>query len=485
MGCSVKSGYKKIDRIEKDSQIIVQPGTFVIENKNNFHDVYRLNATIGTGTFGEVRACFHRVSGQKRAVKIIRKDLLTSTQQREMVDNEIRILKLLDHPNIVKINEFFEESKRLYIVMEFCYGGELFNEIIKKGNLSESHSAMIMKEIFLSLEYLHSKRIVHRDIKPENIIFEDKNDCFNIKIIDFGTAVINNAQQRLKGNAGTVYYMSPEIITGNYTHLCDIWSAGVILYILLAGFPPFAGKNYHEIIDKISNQSYDLTSEPWPRISDSAKNLIKNLLCPETKRFNSKQVLENEWIQQYSITPIENIKLREVLENLRRFRSATILREAIRTYIMSQYITAHDAKDLKEIFLIIDADHDGKISYEELKNEYLKITGEIEAEEIVEKIMNEVDSDKNGYIEYSEFLKANIDTKKFLSKKNFDEAFQLFDKDGNGKISAEELKNILEGDNIVDSNAWSKIIQEFDINGDGEIDIDEFNQLLNSLGETD
>ena len=151
---------------------------------------------------------------------------------------------------------------------------------------------------------------------------------------------------------------------------------------------------------------------------------------------------------------------------------------------MSQYISANDTKDLKEIFMVIDVDHDGKISQQELKNEYLKIMDEVEAEKIVQKVMDEVDSDKNGYIEYSEFLKANLDNKKIMSKENLNAAFRMFDKDEDGKINAEEVKNILQGGNeFIDIQIWRDILQEFDINGNGEIDLNEFSQLLKTVSE--
>ena len=170
MGCSIKPHYKPLPpHLAQDTRLILQPGTFIRENEHSFQDIYRLSKLIGTGTFGEVRICVHRLTGLKRAVKIIRKDLLTSAHQRAMLDNEIRILRTLDHPHVIRLNEFFEEVKRLYIVMEYCKGGELFGEIVKRGSLSENQAACIMKQIFLTLEYLHGQGIVHRDMKPENI----------------------------------------------------------------------------------------------------------------------------------------------------------------------------------------------------------------------------------------------------------------------------------------------------------------------------
>lgn len=481
MGCSVRTQFKAVKAVSsQDSHIIVQPGTFVRENDNSFQDIYRLGKLLGTGTFGEVRICMHRVSGLKRAVKIIRKDLLTSAHQRATLDNEIKILKSLDHPNIVRVNEFFEEVKRLYIVMEYCKGGELFGEIVKKGYLTEGQAVIIMKQIFLTLEYLHSQGIIHRDLKPENIMLEEKHDVMNIKIIDFGTAIVNNTRYKMIGNAGTIYYMSPEILVGNYTYLCDVWSAGVIMYIILSGSPPFDGKSNLEIMEKIQIGKFSLDSEQWVGVSEAAKQLLQRILTPEAERITSKQALEDVWITNNSVD-LTRSQITRVLSKLKDFRSTSVLREAIRTYITTQYISAYDIKDLKAVFMDMDKDHDGKISYEELMKEYLKIMDEKEARKISALVMNEVDSDKDGFIEYSEFLKANLDTKKVMSVENLNAAFRMFDQDGNGKISAEEIKMMLQGDNIVDTEIWSKIIQEFDVNGDGEIDMEEFGLLIKSF----
>ncbi|OMJ93397.1 hypothetical protein SteCoe_3639 [Stentor coeruleus] len=483
MGCSIKPQFKKVPtKLEPPNHVVVQPGNFVLENEHSFQDVYRLGKLLGTGTFGEVRVCAHRSSLIKRAVKIIRKDLLTSAHHRETLDNEIKILKSLDHPNIIRVYEFFEEVKRLYIVMEYCKGGELFSEIVERGGLSESCSACIMKQIFLTLEYLKKLGVVHRDLKPENILLEEKHDITNIKIIDFGTALIlNETGVKIKGNAGTVFYMSPEVFDGMYTVSCDMWSAGIIMYIMLSGYPPFDGKNNQEIMESIKQGSFSLTNNPWPNISDSAKALINQLLCKEEVRLTPEEALKHKWIIANNKNSVHESKVTKTLNNLRDFRSTSILRDAIKTYITTQYISASDIKDLKEVFMSIDANHDGKISGSELINEYSKIMDEEEAKDLVEKIIKEVDLDKNGYIDYSEFLRANLDNKKVLSEEHLTAAFRLFDHDGNGKISAEEMKRILEGERALDASIWSKVIQEFDVNGDGEIDIEEFGLLLKTI----
>lgn len=480
MGCTINTKFRKPIEVEAKpgKEIVLVPGSFVQENENNFSDIYRLGKVIGTGTYGEVRLCYHRESNSKRAVKIIRKDLMTSEVLRSNLDKEISILRSLDHPNIVRIYEFFEEVKRLYIVMEFCKGGELFAEIVKRKYLTEVHAAHIMKELLGTIEYLHERNIAHRDLKPENIMLEERHDLMNIKIIDFGVATLFNGKN-LQGIYGTMFYIAPEVLMGSYDSGCDIWSCGVILYILLSGYPPFDGKSDTEITEKIKSMNLSLDHEPWPRISPEAKDLLTKLICPAKKRITAHQALQHPWITSLVKRELPKTEVySEALKNLKNFRSTSILRDAVNTFITTQFISANDTKDLREVFRNMDKNGDGKLSKEELLDEYLKIMGESEAKEEVDRIMKEVDSDNNGFIDYSEFLKGSLDSSKVLSIQNLKLAFQMFDQDGNGTISASELRKVIAGKGLADNKIWNEIIMEVDQNGDGEIDIAEFEKII-------
>lgn len=480
MGCTVSTKFKKpIENEQKVvKEVILAPGAFVNENENKFADIYRLGKLIGTGTYGEVRMCFHRESGTKRAVKIIRKDLMTNEGLRANLDKEISILRTLDHPNVVRIYEFFEEVKRLYIVMEFCKGGELFAEIVKRKYLTEIHAAHIMYQLFSTLDYLHGRGIMHRDLKPENILLEERHDVMNIKIIDFGAATIFD-DKPINGIVGTMFYIAPDVFQGNYDFMCDIWSCGVILYILLAGYPPFDGKSDQEIISRIKSYEYSTSQEPWSNISQDAKDLLGKLLCQSKKRVSSRQALAEPWITNLVKRELPSTEvMSEALKNLKNFRSTSILRDAVNTFITTQFISASDTKDLREVFRKMDKNGDGKLSREELLEEYTKIMEESEAQAEVERIMHEVDSDNNGFIDYSEFLKGSLDSSKVLSLENLKLAFQMFDQDGSGTISAGELKKVIAGKGLADNKIWNDIIIQVDQNGDGEIDMLEFQKII-------
>ena len=227
MGCSIASEKRKISlsqniaKVSTMKEIMLKPGLFVSENDNKFLEIYKIGSILGTGSYGEVRSCYHRENNEKRAVKIFKKQHYSSESKKSKLLSEISVLKSLDHPNIIKIFEFFEDSKRIYIVMEYCGGGELFTEIIKRKNFNEIHAAQIMHQILSVLAYLHEKSIIHRDIKPENILLEEQYEALNIKIIDFGTAIKTHGSP-VTGVIGSLYYMAPEVFSGQYNEKVDI-----------------------------------------------------------------------------------------------------------------------------------------------------------------------------------------------------------------------------------------------------------------------
>ncbi|CAG9323811.1 unnamed protein product [Blepharisma stoltei] len=488
--CSIGSKFRRVKslnsngtleekKIHSVGEIVVQASNFVRENENKFQDVYRLGQALGTGGSGEVKICFHRETNIKRAVKIFRKDLITNEAAKVNLEKEINILKTLDHPNIVRIYEYFEDSKRLYIIMEFCKGGELFDEIIKRQTFSENHAAQIMYQLLSAVAYLHNLNIIHRDLKPENILLEERNDSLNIKLIDFGTATYMTPSRPTVGASGTAYYIAPEVLAGRYTEKCDLWSCGIIMYILLSGFPPFDGKTEDEIMSKVSSGKVNFSVNPWPNISAEAKELLTSLLCPEETRISASDALQHLWITTRINRTITNKEmLNEVLTNLRNFHTSNKLRDAVHTFIATQCMTQQDTKDLKEIFLLIDKNGDGKISKEDLIEQYTSILGAEEAASEVAKIMKEVDTDKNGFVDYTEFLKASLNVEKVLSAGNLKTAFRVFDRDGSGTISASELRKILEGGIPSDERVWNEIISQVDQNGDGEIDLQEFQDII-------
>ena len=204
-------------------------------------EYYKLGRIVGTGAFGEVRICLHKETNTQRAMKILSKTKMDE-EDLELLENEVNILKELDHPNLIKMFEFFEDQKRLIIITEYCKGGELFDEIIARNKFREGDAAFLMKQILSVVNYIHTKGIAHRDIKPENILLEESKDFETIKLVDFGTAIHTDPDKPLNETLGTPYYIAPEVLMGSYDERCDVWSCGVMLYIFLTGDAPFSGE---------------------------------------------------------------------------------------------------------------------------------------------------------------------------------------------------------------------------------------------------
>lgn len=222
MGC-ILTKPKKIGPVSNPTtQIRISPGTFILERTEVFNSEYEVAHQLGHGAFSTVYQCIEKMTGKVRAVKIVSKkglnsDHMTSTFKLQ----EIQVLKQLDHPNILKVFQIFEDKKSFYVVMEFCSGGELFNKITKKRTFTEHEAAKIMYQLLSAVAYCHSKNIIHRDIKPENILLDERNDDFMIKVADFGSSVIFDVKTKISGCYGSVYYIAPEVLLNTYNEKCD------------------------------------------------------------------------------------------------------------------------------------------------------------------------------------------------------------------------------------------------------------------------
>lgn len=459
---------------------IISPSIFMNMADKKFNEVYQIGKKLGAGAYSEVHFCTHIEHNISRAVKMINKRSLESETSKSQFIAEINILKMLDHPNIVRASEFFEDENRYYIVMEYCEGGELFNEIVQHKQFTEYQTAQIVKQVLGCIIYLHGIGVVHRDLKPENLLLEEQYDLLNIKLIDFGVATRINKKQ-ITGVIGTPSYVAPEVITGKYNEKCDVWSAGVIMYILLSGFPPFQANTQEQLFEEIKNYNYALNAYGWEYVSSNAKDLIKKIFLPEKKRISADMALKHDWIVAQLRRDGKDLNsVKKVLDKLLDFKGQNKLQEASNLFIITQLMSNKEIKEARDIFRELDSNADGKLSREELINGYKKFIPVASAEALVDKIMKEVDSDKSGFIDYNEFLKATIDIQSIASPEYLQSAFNLFDKDRSGKISVEELKTVLQGGED-DDHIFEDILKQVDKNGDGEIDLEEFSAILKKM----
>ncbi|XP_073064339.1 calcium-dependent protein kinase 26-like [Primulina eburnea] len=265
----------------------------------NLSDQYNLGEHLGWGQFGIIRECIDKFSGEVLACKSISKDRLVTQEDVRSIKLEIEIMSTLSgHPNVVDLKAVYEEEDYVHLVMELCAGGELFHKLEKHGRFSESEARVLFRHLMQVLMYCHDKGVVHRDLKPENILLATKSSSSPIKLADFGLATYIKPGQKLHGTVGSPFYIAPEVLAGGYDQAADVWSAGVILYILLSGIPPFWGKTKSRIFDAVRAADLRFQSNPWDFISDSAKQLITGMLCRDTSnRFTPKQVLDHSWVK--------------------------------------------------------------------------------------------------------------------------------------------------------------------------------------------
>lgn len=248
---------------------------------------------MGRGRCGHVRKCRHKVTKTKRAVKILEKEMMS---ERDIVrfEHELEIFKDLDHPNIIKILEMYEDTKRFYLIMELCTGGELYDEIIFKKKIDEAPACHIITQVIEAIAFCHRRGIVHRDIKPENILLDSKRR-YNTKLVDFGSSWRIEEGKRFQHMVGTAYYIAPEVLLNDYDQKCDIWSIGVILFMMLTGNPPFDGKDDREIIRNIRIGQFSM--KELKTKSTECKDFIRLVLAVDPKRrLSAKEAMRHPWI---------------------------------------------------------------------------------------------------------------------------------------------------------------------------------------------
>ena len=486
-----KSDLNGANKVTIDTNLLVTKGT--TNNKNN----YKRTKILGQGSFGTVFLVKHKILNTYFAMKVIKKT--NKSEKDEVLMNEINILRKMDHPNIVKITDFYTTNTEYILVTEYCPEGELFYEIKNFAPFNEALTGWYMKQILSAVCYCHKLKIIHRDLKPENILISKKNkNGFNlVKVIDFGTAIIFNKNKNDKSLTGSVYYICPEVLSKNrnYTEKCDVWSCGIIMYILLTGLPPFNGDSDEEIVTKIKNGRFNMEKYPWPIISSQAKDLIKKLLeFDPNKRVTAEEALNHPWFESKQVQSEDNAGLLKIknpnklLNNLINFRSDNILGNTVFAYLIHNNIQLNQVHEAIKLFNKIDKNGDGQICREELYKgleSFLKLSGK-ELKEKVDIIFNNIDTDHNGYIEYEEFLRAAVDKEYFLSDNFLKFAFDYFDRDKNGEISYNEIKQLFyQNDknkhNTEAQNQLLKNFEEMDINGDGVLSYEEFAKMTKKL----
>ena len=524
--------------------IKVNAKNFIVQRTKNISEAYEKLQFLGQGAFGSVYKVVRKNSGTReiiRALKeISKKSMNVSEESKEEIKNEIEVLKNIDHPNIMKIFEFFEDENNIYLVNEFCGGGDVAGMNDKYGLFPEFFLKYVMFQVFLAISFLHSNKVVHGDIKRENIAFvyqgkkKEKNEfeeffqtlfkdkdlqeelnespgienlsenaqklieeiCnYEMKILDFGSAKMKKngkLKEKLSGVTGTVYYCSPEVVKDKYDFECDEWSCGVMMYILLTGYPPFVGENEDEIFDNILKQDLNLNVPQLKNISESCKDLINQLLEKDAnKRINAEDALKHDFFTSgINVGNLLKGKFKENSDYLKKMfnkkgtqlrgkKKSSKFRDVVIAYIALNFSEQDVEKKAKQIFMEMSG---GNKHYLITKDTFVpkmeKIFKGLTKNEI-EELFDSIDENETGNIEYEELIRALTDKEKLLSDKNLKEAFNFFDKDNSGSITWNEIAEIVYPEGKIPKNTIKEFLNEIGEQDENmKIDYFEFKKIL-------
>ena len=445
--------------------------------------LFKKGKTLGAGITGEVIEAVRVDSNETYAIKSINLTRVDPAQLNEL-RNEVQILRTLDHPNIVQLYNVFEDAKNMYLVMEFMEGGELARRRLTR----ESQAVTVITQVLSAIRYCHERNVCHRDLKLENILFVGP-DALEVKLIDFGLGASYQKQMKngkkagkrmLMTTCGTVYFMAPEVPRGAYTEKCDLWSIGVMTYMMLTGTPPFNGSSESEVMDKIKRKKPRYNQPVWGKVSPHAKEFVQNLLQKDAaQRWSADQALKSPWLKKFKDVGM-NEKTRDnelefdIVGNMKRFASFNRLQKAAMLAVAFDMSHAEIGK-LREAFQAMDTDNTGYLTFHELQATLERYGGAdshgMDAGKI-RQIFDQLDQDKTGQIRYLEFIAAALDLNLEKDGNRLKAAFKKLDIDGSGKITKDNLREVLGRE--YEPEMVEQMIAEADIKDTGDIDYEEF-----------
>ncbi|KAL0393617.1 UNVERIFIED_CONTAM: Calcium-dependent protein kinase [Sesamum latifolium] len=441
---------------------------------SDVHSAYTFGRELGRGQFGVTYLVTHRVTRQTFACKSIATRKMVNPDD---VRREVQIMHhLAGHRNIVELKEVFEDRNYVHLVMELCAGGELFDRIIAKGHYSERAAAGLCRQIVTLVHTCHSMGVMHRDLKPENFLFWSTDEDSPLKATDFGLSVFFKPGDVFRDLVGSAYYVAPEVLRREYGAEADIWSAGVMLYILLSGFPPFRGANERGIFLAVLRGHLNFASDPWPSISSSAKDLVKKMLHTDPKeRPTAVEVLNHPWMREDGDASDKPLDV-AVLTRMKQFVAVNKFKQ-VALKVIAENLSEEEIIGLKEMFKSLDTDNNGTITHEELKAALPKL-GIKFSESEVRQLIEAADVDGNGTIDYIEFITATMNMSQMEREDRLYKAFEYFDKDKSGYITMEELEHALNEYNMGDAKTMKENLAEVDTDHDGKINYDEFVAMM-------
>eukprot|EP01016_Furgasonia_blochmanni_P007864 TRINITY_DN13157_c0_g1_i1.p1 TRINITY_DN13157_c0_g1~~TRINITY_DN13157_c0_g1_i1.p1 ORF type:complete len:501 (+),score=92.62 TRINITY_DN13157_c0_g1_i1:154-1656(+) len=450
----------------------------LIASRQDIRKVYNLELQlIGKGTYGKVRMGRRPADPEKKyAVKTISKDRIKNHSN--FIDRELESLRSVDHPNIVKFYEIYEDNKYYHIVMEHCSGGDLLDLLYKHHHLNETFARRIMHKIFGAVNYLHTNKICHRDIKPDNFLFTSHKPDAEIKLIDFGLSrqFGEVSGKSMRSKVGTPQYVAPEIFNGRYDEKCDMWSLGVLLFVVLSGYVPFEGESDVELMKNIRHGVFFFDDMVWDNISNDAKDLITKLLVVNPKRrISAAEAMEHPWFTNPREQNVLVLNPKLLLNMISYQDTPRIRSEAMK--LMVNLLTEKEMKGVRDVFQKIDKDHLGHVTRSQFE-QALGESGLVEACEVVASVMKALKIEEGGVISYTKFLCAAFDPG-MLGEDKLWAIFKYWDTNNEGAITVDGLKEALlrEGRKLTDEEV-KQMIEEVDGNQDGKLDIDDLRKAF-------
>ncbi|KAL3536665.1 hypothetical protein ACH5RR_000031 [Cinchona calisaya] len=411
----------------------------------NFGAKYELGKEVGRGHFGHT--CFangkkNELKDQPLAVKIISKAKMTTAISIEDVRREVKILKALSgHRHLVRFYDACEDANNVYIVMELCEGGELLDRILSRGGrYAEADAKLIVVQILSVVAFCHLQGVVHRDLKPENFLFTSRSEEADTKLIDFGLSDFIRPDERLNDIVGSAYYVAPEVLHRSYSLEADIWSIGVITYILLCGSRPFWARTESGIFRAVLRAHPNFEDIPWPSVSQEAKDFVKRLLNKDyRKRMTAAQALTHPWLRSENhLIPLDIL----IYKLVKSYLHATPFKRAA-LKALSKALTEDELVYLRAQFMLLEPNKDGRVTLENFKLALLRNATDAMKESRVPDILNAMAPLAYRKMEFEEFCAAAISTYQLEALEGWEQiastAFEQFEQEGNRVISVEEL----------------------------------------------
>jgi calcium-dependent protein kinase len=443
-------------------------------SESGFSHRYIRLGVLWQGPYSTIFSVQHQTSGLLFSAQTLRKEPVAAAAplSSDIKNREFALISSLSHPNLVRMMEWIDTKREYVFVME-ALEGEPLSAKVARSVLSEAEVRELMRQVFSAIAHCHNKRVLHRDLCLDTI-WVSRNTA---KIALFGTLSFFDAAKCTSGRGGSAYYIAPELIDSIYDEQCDLWSCGVILHILLAGFPPFEGSSDLETARKIKEDLIDFHRSPYSHLSDPAKDLLHLLLIKNPLyRITAEETLAHSWVKSEVPHPLSDQARAQLASLLAGFTARSRLKDSLYSFIVTHVLSNQDLEAARTLFLRLDRNGDGKLSREEVQSELQSEFGQFH------DVIAQLDTDHSGFIDYNEFLKATVEKSKLTAAKTLKTAFDLLDKDNSGGISSEELRDMLLSTGVVQLQAgWTDLLAQVDANGDHMLDLKEFLALLQAL----